>query len=57
MKGHSNWSGRMPRTTEEAFGPGHHYHAPQPRTPDSIWHGVIAVCLMVMIGLAFGWNP
>ena len=55
MKGHSNWSGRFPRTTEEAFGPGQHYDLPQ--TSDTGWHMAIAICLMIMIGLAFGWNP
>lgn len=55
MKGHANWSGRFPRTTEEAFGPGHHYSAR--RNPDKVWHLIMAGCLMVLIGLAFGWNP
>lgn len=56
MKGHANWSGRVPRSTEEAFGPGHQLDAPVPN-PDTGWHVVIAACLMVLIGLAFGWNP
>ena len=57
MKGHSNWSGRVPRSTEEAFGPGHVYISPAPSNPDTVWHIVMAICIAAMIGLAFGWNP
>lgn len=57
MKGTSNWSGRVPRTTEEAFGVGQTYHPARESNPDTVWHLVIAVFLMILVGLALGWNP
>ena len=55
MKGHANWSGRVPRTTEEAFGPGEYMQAERASKPDTGWHMLIAICLAIMVGLSFGW--
>lgn len=57
MKGQANWNGRVPRTTEQAFGPGEYMQSDRQSNPDRPWHFVLAGLLAAMVALACGWNP
>ena len=55
MKGHANWSGRVPRTTEQAFGPGEYMTDEEASSRDRPIHILIAVLLMALVGLLLAY--